>query len=266
MTILPAGKSLLKQRFRWLGRTLAVQVGLAAWIGLLQAADDPSPEPVISSYAPAKDLIAQAKAYVTEIEEVMASSADFQGLSSKVIKNAATLAVIGQALALHDEPHELKAAAASMIRASQDLQTEEDYEKAKAALARLQTAARGEGQPDSTAPEGWSDVSELGPLMKQALLLQSRLERNTQGRRLKSEREDTTSMAAVLAVVGQGTAYDDDPDADRAEWRQFSEQMRDTSAETAAAIRAEDAEGVKKALARLDQSCKSCHRTFRGPQ
>ena len=225
------------------------------------AAEEPASQGV-SAYAPADDLIAQVDDYVAGFEKSLADETAFADGKESIAKDAHTLAVLGLALALHDTDHPGKQGAPALIEAAQALaQSAEagDYPAAAKALATVKQSRAGE----STAlARTWNDkVAPLESLMKQVTFVNNRLRR---GVKRPDKKAQNARDAAVLAVIAQAAAADvpDRPGADGEMWRQFSVEMRDAAGEVNGALRADDKGRVEAAMARLSQSCDSCHAVF----
>jgi hypothetical protein len=233
-------------------------------LSLLSAAGlaEPPKAPQVSSFAPAEDLVGQAKAFVTGFEMAMGGEQDFKEKQEQVKYSAHALAVVAVALGLHDTPNELKASAPALVKAAQDLGKAQDYAAAQAALAAVKAAM--EGKAKEGPQLSWtSKVASLGELMKQVTSTDARLRRNL--RRFERLAQENAQSAALLAVIAQAAIADThevkDP-ADLPKWYQGCGDMRDAAAGVNKAIKAKDPAGAEAAAKRLMQSCDDCHAVF----
>ena len=231
-------------------------------IAALRAGDPPAP-PKLSSIVPADDLAAQAKQYVETIAASLSGQQQYAENAAKITRDAHTLAVLALALGHADKGNELKAKAPAILKASQVLAKAKDFDAAKAAFEKLQTAmtAAPEGEP---AEPKWEKVASLGQLMKQVTFLNNRLKRSM--RRLDKQAAESARDAAVLAAIGQAIVYDthevkDPNQVDQ--WYQLCGQMRDVAGELNAKLRLADKAGAEAALLKLAQNCDDCHKAFR---
>jgi hypothetical protein len=71
-------------------------------------------------------------------------------------------------------------------------------------------------------------------------------------------------LVAALAQMNQSAApLKKEGDKDPADWRRFTDEMREAGLELARAAAANDSAGVRTAAARTNGSCLNCHRVFR---
>ncbi len=240
---------------------ILVAVTLVWPLANLALGEPPAPEK-ISTYAPAKDLIAQLDLSMQALAEILSDEETFESKSKSFAKNSVTVVVIAQHLALHDESHDWKAAAPALFHAASRLVEAEDYAAAQEAFAALQAIAPGENS-DAETPT-WDPVVEMEPLMEQVGYLNSKLRRGV--RRLKRNQDDMTRQSAVLAALAQAVTPDlsfaaDEEDAEK--WIALCAEMRDACSTLHAAATAGDEDAAKSAVKALDQSCKDCHDIFR---
>lgn len=233
-------------------------------IGAMLAAEPPAP-PKMSSFAPAADLVAQAKLYVETFDKSLAGEQEYKDNADKIKRDAHTLTVLALALGNHDTDNELKAAAQAVIQSAQALAKAKDYAAAKSALEQLHAAIAGKSeQPADAGPPKWARVASMGQLMKQVTLVNNRFKRGM--RRFGKQTEEQARDAAVLAAIAQAVVFDthevkNPNDLDR--WYQLCGQMRDAAGELNANVSAADKAGAEAALAKLAQSCDDCHEVFR---
>lgn len=239
-------------------------VGSFAWTSFAFTADEPAAVKP-SSYAPAKDLIAQVNFYLEKLGgDLEDDSAYGDEQQANVLKDANTLVVLGTALGLHDEQHDLKAGAATLTAAARELaKNVKDHAQASKALKNAQAAV------EATSGEGktsWDDTADLAQLMKQVPIVNNSLRQGVTGQRFARLKEKTAQTAATLAAIGEASAHDTSfvsDDADKPTWVQISQQMRDSSAAIAKFVRAGDQAAATKELDVLVKTCDDCHHKFR---
>lgn len=222
---------------------------------------EPAPEKV-STYAPAKELIAQLNLCMEEISESLADAETFEEKSKTFNMNAATVVVIAQHLALHDEANELKKSAPAIFHAGSKLSEVEDFEAAQKAFAILQASINDESS-EAEMPT-WDPVVEMEPLMEEVGFLNSKLRRSV--RRLKRNQDEIAQFSATLAALAQAVSPDlsftgDEEDAKQ--WMAMCGDMREACRALSAAAMADDEDAANSAIEALDQSCKDCHEMFR---
>jgi hypothetical protein len=258
---------------------LGVMVAVAAGFCAVMAAEPPS-APKVSTFAPAKDVAAQIKFYVSRLEdsEALQNEAAFkQGLEdakdtatgktpdlpAQIAKDSSTLILLALAAGLHDEDNEYKAAAPALLKAAQELANAKGFAATKAAVEAVKKALEASG--GAPAELKWVKSASLPDLMKQVPLVNARLKRNLRGEKLKSKAKDNAGDSATLAVIAQGSLADtsETKSADQvAKWHGFCVQMRDAAAALNKAVHEGDAKGAEKAMSALNQSCDDCHEVF----
>jgi cytochrome c556 len=245
---------------------LAAFVLLAAANGFVacRAAEPPAPPPT-SSYAPAEELLGLVEEYVEKLRGSLRDEESFQSGQPRLKKEASTLACFAVALGLHDMDNRLKGSAAMLLAGAQQLAAAENLESSRAAMSQIESALGGNSA--SPAELSWNKVASLEQLMKQVTFLNARLKRAARGGpRFASSAEEAAGYATTLAVIAQAITADTHEVKDAADipkWFEYCAQMRDTAGEAASALRARNAEAAQMALARMEQSCNACHKTFR---
>ncbi len=259
---------------------LGLMVALGTAFCVARGAEPPA-APKVSTFAPAKDIIAQINFYVSRLEDsdAIQNEAGFKqaledakdsatgktpDLPPQIAKDANTLILLALAAGLDDEENQLKAAAPSLFKAAQELANAKGFAAAKAGVAAVKKALDAtEGNPGELK---WVKAASLPDLMKQVPLVNSRLKRNLRGPKFKSKAKDNSGDAATLAVIAQGSMADDSEakknNEDVAKWYGFCIQMRDAAAALNKAVRDKDQEASDKAMSALNQSCDDCHAVF----
>jgi hypothetical protein len=256
------------------GVLLLITVAFAAYAMQTSASAPPadaSPAPKappVSAFAPVDDLTAQAKEYLVSLKKSLAEKDDYEVYKEKVAKEANTLAVIALALGLHDkgDPQEnrFQANAGAIIKAAQQLAATKDYAAAKSALSKLQAAAA--AKPDKSAKLKWEEVASLPELMKQVPTIHTKLKRNLKASSFKKKAKQSAGYTAVLAAIAQGSMTDlsATKTAEQVrQWYNFTEEMRNLSAEVNRAIRAGDQPAAVAAQKKLQKNCEDCHKVFK---
>ena len=258
---------------------LAVAAAACAAAQAAMGAEPPA-APKVSTFAPAKDIVAQINFYVSRLEEsdAIQNEAAFKQaledakdtatgktpeLPPQIAKDSNTLILLALAAGLDDEDNQLKAAAPSLFKAAQELAKAKGFAAAKAGVAAVKKALdAAEGNPGELK---WVKSASLDDLMKQVPLVNSRLKRNLRGPKFKSKAKDNAGDAATLAVIAQGSLADTSEaksDEDVAKWYGFCVQMRDAAAALNKAVHEGNQDAADKAISALNQCCDDCHDVF----
>ena len=226
----------------------------------LRSADPSRPKP--STFAPAKDLLRQWESMLKRCGEDLADEAEYgDDQQGRVVKDANTLVVIAQMLALHDEDHAAKKSAAAWIAAAKKLaESAEEFATAHVAYQELK-AAKEVDQEVSPEP-----IAEISSLMKQVPIINNALRRGVTGTRFAKSLDVSAAQAATLAAIAERSSFDhsycESPD-DIQLWEKVCGEMRDAAAETLAAVRKSEQTAASAGLDRLVKSCDACHDRFR---
>jgi hypothetical protein len=225
------------------------------------AAADATPK--VSTFAPAKDLAAQADQYIKSLAKSVANEEDYKDDQGKIARESNTLIIIALALGLHDEGNKYQAHAGPMMKAAQAVAATKDYASAKKAIAALQAAAEGGSSAD--AQFKWEKVASLAELMKQVPNINNKLKRAVKPAKFKAKAKDSAGYTAVIAAIAQGSMASSSetkkPEKVK-EWQEFATAMRDDAAAVNKAIHKGDERAAAKAMKKLQQGCEDCHAVF----
>jgi hypothetical protein len=237
-----------------------VVVSGALLVSAVLAADAPK----VSTYAPAEDLANQVGLYMKSMKGIVADEQEYKDSEGKVVRDAATLAVIALSLGLHDQDNKYKANAGAIIKAAQDVAATKDYESAKKAIAALDAVVEKGGEAGRELK--WEKVAPLPELMKQVPMIHTKLKLYVKGTNFKKKAKDIAGYSAAIAAIAQGTIADTSAtkNADQVKlWVKFSEAMRNDAGDVNAAVHKGDEAAAAKAMKKLNQSCEDCHEVFK---
>lgn len=243
---------------RWCGLVGLVAVVAVFLASVALAADSPK----VSTFAPAKDLVAQVDYYVERLENAVKDESEYKDSKDKIVKDANTLAVLALTLGLSDEDNNYKKAAPGLVKASQKLCAAKDFAAAKAGVAGVKGALSSSGDASGMK---WEKVASLEALMAQVPLVNSRLKRNVGGIRFaKMAKENAGGSAALAAIAQASMANADDVKklGDAEKWNKFCAEMRDAAGALNAAIHGKDKDAAGAAMKKLAKSCDDCHEVF----
>lgn len=258
------GRQATGSRFSVFGLPLSVFVAaVVAVLGLGAVAAAPE-EPKPSTYAPAKDLVAQVAEFVGRIAEDLADAEAYgEDQKARVAKDANTIVAIAAVLGKHDEDHRLRRAAPRVISAARQLSAmAEEHPAAKQAFDELKQSL--ESSDGGEAPA--ETRADLGLLMKQVPIVNGALRRGVDGPRFQRLVDKNAGYASTLAAIAQVSALDRTYCADQAaeqKWRAICAEFRDACADVQRAVRKSDQESAKAALDRVVKTCDACHHEFR---
>lgn len=223
----------------------------------------------VTEYAPAADLVAAQKYYLTQIEESLASKEEYaEDTQERVKKNALVLAVLTMHLGLHDTPNPAQTSAAVVYPAAIDLAAKvKNYDQTKAAYDKLRASF--DNSLKATEPLTWVMVRGQGALMKKMNEINSTIKRNLTPTRFEKQLEALKHQTATMAALGQATFLDKHHVKDQAEYptyEKYAIEFRTAAAELNKAVHAADQAAALKAFARMDASCHTCHKKFDPPK
>lgn len=218
----------------------------------------------IKEVAPVADLVTEAEAKIKAIEEALASEDKYQeAKATALVRDAAVLAVLSQAIAESEEKAAWKASAPDLRDAAIGLGGAKSFDDAKKALAAIKEAHGGKAGGAKLEAE-WNKLGKFGAVMKEVNVRNGRLRRYV--RKLPDNPNDAARDASVLAVLAL-VAHDDTHEvkqaADVPEWQSLSKEFQSQMTAAAAAFNKKDAAGAKAGFDKANAACNSCHKKFR---
>lgn len=245
---------------------LVAILGMTNLIKFAYAAEE-KPAIKVSEYAPAADLVAAQKYFLTQLEEPLASKPDYaEDTQERVKKNALVLAVLAMNLGLHDTANAAQADAPAQFALFVELAASvKDYDKTKALYEKL-IKATGEAESPKLV---WAMIRGQGAIMKKTNELNAAIKRNLTPARFEKQLETLKQQTATMAAIGQATLLDTHEvknPADLPTYEKYAVDFRNAAAELNKAIHAADQAEALKAFARMDRSCHTCHQKFDPPK
>ncbi|MEL7267930.1 MAG: cytochrome c, partial [Planctomycetota bacterium] len=150
-----------------------------------------------------------------------------------------------------------------------------DVEKAsQTAFATAQRRAQdltdltsGSGIASNEKPEelDWSDDADRAYLMEYLeFLLNQQLKPNSNNAAaVKANKAGLLRNAELVAAIGHLLVQEEMDDYDDEDYAAYSELMKTAALEIVSALERDDADGIRKAVGKVDQSCSKCHEDFR---
>lgn len=237
--------------------------GVVVAVGLLvvQVFAEAPVAPKLSSIASAELLTAAVQEYLADLKPLVADEAAYMQNAEQVGYKANAVTALTHVLGKHDGASPYKANAVEIMAAGRELTRAKDYATAKAAWEKLNAAV---AKTEVAAAEPtWDRVASLGRIMEETSAINGKLKRNL--RRLDRTHDDNVRNAAVLAAFAQVSIYDTHEvknEADFDTWYAMMAEMRDAAVALAKPLEANDADGAKAGLDRLEKSCATCHEKF----
>ncbi len=213
---------------------------------------------------PADDLVAEANRYVAAIGEAVASEDDYKDAKEELARDSNVVIAIARALGEYHLPAksfwwpEVMTAARAVAQAK-------DYVAAKKAAGELKAALERNAKTNDLTDLSSTPPASLAQLMKEVPILNTRLKRNVQGERLKSEAKETAGSSAVIAAIAVGSISSTEAaktPAQVAQWRKFCVELRDAATAANAGIHAGDPAATATEMTKLAKSCDDCHAVF----
>ncbi len=145
--------------------------------------------------------------------------------------------------------------------------SDEAFDEAKQRKADLQDLVSGTGLNRAAPAEAidWTLIGARSPLMNylEQLLAEPLESETTDAATVEQSKEELDRAAALVAVVAEVLQQEGMEDADDPDYRQLSDAMRQAAQDVRAALADDDAEGARKAVGQIGQSCSACHEQYR---
>jgi cytochrome c556 len=266
---------------RWSNSSAVRRAGFAAAIFagmfLLRGvgAQDAAPKAPAAELPKIDDVAAQLRVYVERLEESLAKADDYnEAKQSRVEKDAVTAAALAGLLARHDGDHTLKATAAGVQAAANEMAAKYlEHAPAAAALLRIKQLQSGEAKPDAkpaaTTDSAKADApTDAAMLMKQIRFIDNRMKRAARDRSSPEKaRGEVAGHAAVIAALAEPLGRAAKPHAtmpdEVQEWIEQSNAMAAAAVRLNAAANGDAASDLRVALRAVDATCTRCHADFR---
>ncbi len=216
----------------------------------------------LAAVAAPASLIAEATEKVEEIGLGLESAESYKEATATVKQSASLVGIIGQALADHPESSPLKQAGPSIRDAAISVARAKTYEEAKAALPRLQSALKGEVNPEAKAEFEWAKLSKMHPMMEEMNARAAKFRRVL--RRPKDPEADSRHVAAIAltAIATYADTHEVKNPEDLPLWRTLATELYTNMSESAAAVRAGETEKAKELFTAGMETCTKCHDKF----
>ncbi|MCY2963726.1 MAG: cytochrome c [Planctomycetota bacterium] len=221
----------------------------------------------IKEVAAGADLVIEANAKIKSLEESLADASKYQeAKASSLGRDAGVLAVLAQAVIESEDKPEWKASAADVRDGAIAIWNSKSFEDAKKGLDAVKAAAGGTAAGAKPEAE-WNKLTKLGALMKEVNARNGKLRRNVRKLPEKDDELAATardaSVLAILALVTHEDTHEVKADADKPLWQSQSKDFQKEMTAAAAAFKAKDAAGAKKAFDAANKACNDCHKKFR---
>lgn len=221
----------------------------------------------IKDVAPGADLVLEADAKIKALEEALSSADKYQEAKAGPLgRDASVLAALAQAIVESEEKPQWKASAADVRDGAIAISGAKSFEEAKKGLDAVKAAAGGAAAGAKPEAE-WNKLGKLGAVMKEVNARNGKLRRAV---RKLPEKDDElaqtardASVLAILALVTHEDTHEVKNDADKPLWQQQSKDFQKEMSAAAAAFKAKDAAGAKKAFDAANKACNDCHKKFR---
>jgi hypothetical protein len=152
-----------------------------------------------------------------------------------------------------------------VMTAAREVALAKDYAAAKKAAGELKAALERNAKTNDLTDLSSTPPASLAQLMKEVPILNTRLKRNVQGERLKSEAKETAGCSAVIAAIAVGSVSSTEAaktPEQVAQWRKFCVELRDAATAANTGIHAGDPAATATAMTKLAKSCDDCHAVF----
>jgi hypothetical protein len=217
----------------------------------------------LSEVAPVEDLATEVKAKLVLVDGYLKDDQTFSDSKEKLIpQSAGVLAVLGQAIAEHEEKSKVQVSGADLRDAAHKIVNSKSRNEAIAALEQAKEAAAGK-QTGAAVEHEWNKLINLHSLMEEVNLRNSSIRRVL--RRSRDPQTDSlhATTLAVLALVIEADTHEVKNPADLSEWRKHAKDVQSHMTAVSAAIKQKDSKTGNARFLQANKSCVQCHTHFR---
>ena len=251
--------------------TLALLFGTVACLGMSSATPPVGRPQKLSTTISIPDLQDEAVLQLSLVNKYLDTRKSYANSAKHELPRAAgMLAVIGQALAVHDSK---RTAAEKAVRppihgptlrdAALKLSGTKTLAEALATVPNLTTAVLGQAKPTGSIKHPWTGLISLHHIMEELNSRNSRLRRAVRRTRDPNLAARNAATMGLLGLVILSDTHEVKQKTQLAAWRKFSSDFRTNAAATARAFRAGDKAKIKPLYLQAAKACAGCHSTFR---
>lgn len=233
-------------------------VVVTGWLTALAAAPTK-----LSEVASTDDLMAEATARLSDIEQTLASAESYKERLDSMRRSATHLAICAQALTEHESDSKLKASGPDLRDAALAVARSSSFDDAAKLLPALKAAAAGQVSGTTKVEYDWSKLARLGSVMS---AMKSRSESLRRAMRKPGDPAEDSRHAtaiALLALVAHGDTHAVKAPADKPRWQELSLEVQWHFTKAATAIKAKDESAADHFRLGME-TCNTCHEKFKG--
>ena len=232
-------------------------VVVTGWLTALAA-----PPTKLSEVASTDDLMAEATARLSDIEQALESAESYRERLDSMRRSATHLAICAQALAEHEADSKLKQSGPDLRDAALVIARSQSYDEARKTLPALKSAAGGKSRGTAKVEYNWSELSRFGSVMS---VMKSRSESLRRAMRKPGDPAEDSRHAtaiALLALVAHGDTHAVKDPADKPRWQELSLEVQRHFTKAATAIKARDESAADHFRLGME-ACNTCHEKFK---
>lgn len=220
----------------------------------------------IAKVAPIGDLVREADAKISSLEESLATDSSYlASKGTKIPADAGVLAVLSQAIVESEEKAAWQPSAKDVRDAAIAVAGSKSYDDAKKGLAAIKEAHS--GKTGSAKPEHeWHKLCKLGSVMKEINTRNGKLRRLTKKDMTDEEAVGAAGDASVMAILALA-AHEDTHEVKKKEevpeWQKYSKEFQAQMTALSAAAKKKDKAAAADAFKKGNTACNDCHGKFR---
>lgn len=217
----------------------------------------------VESVANVDDLIVEVGEQVETLQKLLGEADEYEdNREGQIRQSFGLLAVLGQALAEHDESGKSAIQGAALRDAALKFKRKSSLEEALVALEAVKLAHAGKAAGEHEVEHAWNKLINMHPMMEEINSRNSSLLKVLRRPRGKPEEPAHATTWVVLGLAMKADTHEVKNEADLPKWHEQADAFIEASQKLAAAIRAKDAKEGRVWFDKANESCDACHETF----
>ena len=218
----------------------------------------------ITPVAPMDDIVYEVNEKIELLDELLASAESYEENREGEVRQAlGVLAVMGQAIAEHEDHEETDISGPALREAALPFKKNSSWEEAQSILAAVKEAQSGGGATDAAVEYEWNKLVNMHPMMEEINNRNAALVRVMRRPRGRDGEAAHASTISLLTVAMYADTHEVKNENDVPLWQEMSREYLDLMVQVGEAIRARDGETARTHFDAANETCDRCHEKFR---
>ena len=222
-----------------------------------------APVPITNEIAPVNEITLEIEAQRERIEKLLESEESFQEQQETQMRQAfGLLAVLGQALAEHEQQDESPINGAALRDAALGYKADTSYEQAQEMLKSVVSVLEGNVTGEHQTAYPWNKLIRMHPMMEEINTRQSSILRVLRRPRGNPQESMHATTWVLLGLAMKADTHEVKDPNDLPQWNAWSDEFHQGAVKLGDAIRKKDAKAARPFFDQAVGTCDECHGMF----